>query len=447
MSDTTTLLNLPYIMPSQAQKHVTHNEALRALDAILHIRVEDRGLNEPPATPSEGERHLLGSAPTGSFAGQAGKIAAFQDGAWFFHSPRPGWLVWDAADGALIVFDGIEWHPAFDPQNLPFIGINATADETNRLAVAAPATLLTHEGAGHQLKIDKAAAGDTASLLFQTAWSGRAEMGLAGNDDFSIKVSPDGGAWHTALSADRATGRVTTTALAIAAAGEGESGLKFGNLNAASAPVAPNNRTLSLNDDGDVVLSKAGFPVYTMNGVDSDTGIVRDFNAQVAKGTGLYIGDNGGHIDNSPIPDWVVYSFTGVSAGFFGQFAFGSSDAFFRGAQVGDVGSAAWYILMKQEGATDGYVPYYYQQGNTKKCYLNSLLFQGDGGMGIGTAAPNASALLDLASTARGFLPPRMTTPERDAIASPAEGLVIYNLTDHEPQFWNRSAWVGMAAG
>jgi len=42
-----------------------------------------------------------------------------------------------------------------------------------------------------------------------------------------------------------------------------------------------------------------------------------------------------------------------------------------------------------------------------------------------------------VASTTKGFLPPRMTTAQRDAIASPAEELIIYNLTDHEPQFWN----------
>jgi len=39
-----------------------------------------------------------------------------------------------------------------------------------------------------------------------------------------------------------------------------------------------------------------------------------------------------------------------------------------------------------------------------------------------------------------------MTTAQRDAIAAPAEGLVIYNTTDHEPQFWNGAAWLSMAA-
>jgi hypothetical protein len=83
---------------------------------------------------------------------------------------------------------------------MPKLGINATADETNRLAVASPASLFSHVGNGHQIKVNKAAPADTASLLFPTAWSGRAEMGLAGNDDFAIKVSPDGSAWQTGLA-------------------------------------------------------------------------------------------------------------------------------------------------------------------------------------------------------------------------------------------------------
>lgn len=51
-------LDLPFIMPSQAQKHVTHNEALLVLDALLHCAVEDRTRGEPPAAPAEGQRHM-----------------------------------------------------------------------------------------------------------------------------------------------------------------------------------------------------------------------------------------------------------------------------------------------------------------------------------------------------------------------------------------------------
>ena len=82
------------------------------------------------------------------------------------------------------------------------LGVNAAPDAGNRFAVSSPATLLSHEGAGHQLKINKAAAGETGSLLFQTGWSGRAKLGCAGADDFALKVSEDGVSWVTALSFD-----------------------------------------------------------------------------------------------------------------------------------------------------------------------------------------------------------------------------------------------------
>ena len=95
-----------------------------------------------------------------------------------------------------------------DHQNLNHVGINATADNTNRLSLSSPASLLNHEGTGHQLKINKNTTADTGSLLYQTGFSGRAEMGLTGDDDFKVKVSPDGSNWKDALSIDSATGTV-----------------------------------------------------------------------------------------------------------------------------------------------------------------------------------------------------------------------------------------------
>lgn len=66
--------------------------------------------------------------------------------------------------------------------------------------------------------------------------------------------------------------------------------------------------------------------------------------------------------------------------------------------------------------------------------------FLSDGGIGLGADAP-ASAILALASTTRGFLLPRMTTAQRDAIASPETGLHVYNTTTGALNFYNGSAW------
>ncbi|MGR3458087.1 MAG: hypothetical protein ACU0FO_09305 [Pseudooceanicola nanhaiensis] len=83
----------------------------------------------------------------------------------------------------------------------------------NRLAIAAESSLYSHDGAGHRLKLNKAAPGETATLLFQSDWSGRAEMGLAGSDVWSLKVSPDGSAWTTALQVNAATGQASGAAV------------------------------------------------------------------------------------------------------------------------------------------------------------------------------------------------------------------------------------------
>jgi hypothetical protein len=91
-------------------------------------------------------------------------------------------------------------------------GVNASADSTTRFAVAAAASLFNHAGAGHQHMINKNAAGDTASLLFQTGFSGRAEMGTTGDDNFHFKVSADGSAWNEAIVVDRSTGKVSLPA-------------------------------------------------------------------------------------------------------------------------------------------------------------------------------------------------------------------------------------------
>ena len=109
MSETTPNLALPYILSAQAQKHVTHNEALRHLDAIVQPGVISKDLTEPPPAPLNGDRYLVATDATGVWAGRDGSIAAYQDGAWAFHAPRHGWQVWLRDKARIEVFDGTEW--------------------------------------------------------------------------------------------------------------------------------------------------------------------------------------------------------------------------------------------------------------------------------------------------------------------------------------------------
>ena len=210
MSDISPILSLPYIQPSQAQKHVTHNEALQLLDVLTQLVVANRDQTVPPVPPVTGTSHIVAPGGTGAWAGRDGEIATWDGAAWFFVAPQTGWQAQVTAEAQTVTWDGAAWgvQPP-ELQNLDHVGIRTTADATNRLAVSASATLLSHDGAGHQLKINKSTGADTASLLFQTGWSGRAEMGTAGSDDFSVKVTPDGVTWETGLEIDSVTGKTT----------------------------------------------------------------------------------------------------------------------------------------------------------------------------------------------------------------------------------------------
>lgn len=210
MSESSPNLALPFIQPAQAQKHVTHNEAIERLDMIVQLVLQGRDVTAPPASPDEGQIWAIGAGASDAWTGADGQLAAFAGGGWFFVTPVEGWRAWVPSERVMSVYTGGVWSVLdTDFDNLAGVGINATADATNRLSVAADATLLNHDGGGHQLKLNKSLASDTASLLYQTGFSGRAEMGLNGSDDFAVKVSADGATWFTGLSMDGADGKVT----------------------------------------------------------------------------------------------------------------------------------------------------------------------------------------------------------------------------------------------
>lgn len=218
MSENTTNLKLPFIMAAQAQKHVTHNEAIRALDALVQISVEDNDLTAPPLNPVEGASYLIAAPATGDWAGKENTIAAYQDGAWMYYEPNEGWIAWLKDENIQTVYDGTSWQilsgggagiASLNPATGDLLGVNSTADTTNRLTVSSPASLFDNEGNDHQLKINKQTNTDTASVLFQTGYSGRAEFGLTGDDNFHMKVSPDGTNFFEGIIIDKDTGTVT----------------------------------------------------------------------------------------------------------------------------------------------------------------------------------------------------------------------------------------------
>lgn len=109
MADATPHLGLPYIAASQAQKHVTHNEALHRLDTVVQIAAKSRHLTAPPAAPQEGDRYIPASGATGAWAAADLNIMSFEDGAWVKYVPSNGWLVWVEDEAQLVVKSGATW--------------------------------------------------------------------------------------------------------------------------------------------------------------------------------------------------------------------------------------------------------------------------------------------------------------------------------------------------
>lgn len=94
MADASSRFGLPYLQAGQAQKEIFHNEALTTVDALLHPAAQSAGDNAPPATPAVGRCWIVGSSPTGAWAGHAGALAAWSEGGWRFVAPVEGMMIW-----------------------------------------------------------------------------------------------------------------------------------------------------------------------------------------------------------------------------------------------------------------------------------------------------------------------------------------------------------------
>jgi hypothetical protein len=102
-------LSLPLLAPSQAQKHVTVNEALARLDAAVQMTAISRSLGMPPAAAAEGSTYIVPAGGVNAWAGQGGKVALRQNGGWVFLAPQAGWRAFVTSESRTVVFDGSGW--------------------------------------------------------------------------------------------------------------------------------------------------------------------------------------------------------------------------------------------------------------------------------------------------------------------------------------------------
>ena len=235
----TTNLAIPLVASNQAQKEVTVNTAIATIDAILNTGAVDRALNTPPVSPADGDLYIIGSTPTGDWALNADDIAYYQT-TWKFISPNEGMTIWVNDEDVAYTWNGSAWVNSvpnalddlsdvaitsattndvlqyngtnFVNQNkidsLSQMGVNTVSDTTNKLSVNSDAVLFNNNGTDSQVKVNKNAVGDTGSHLFQTGFSGRAEFGLIGDDNYQVKVSSDGSTWNQVYVVTSSSGNI-----------------------------------------------------------------------------------------------------------------------------------------------------------------------------------------------------------------------------------------------
>lgn len=100
---------LPLLAAGQAQKEITHNEALLAIDRWLHLAVISRSTVVQPVTSLPGDCHIVGPAAGGEWQGKDAAVALFDGFGWSFVTPRAGCLAWVRDENVLVVFDASHW--------------------------------------------------------------------------------------------------------------------------------------------------------------------------------------------------------------------------------------------------------------------------------------------------------------------------------------------------
>ena len=122
-------LGLPYIDQGQAQKEVTHNQALKFLDGLVQLSVKDRSTTAPPGSPIEDDRWIIPAGATGVWSGRTNQIALWTDGAWAYFAPLPGWVCFIEAEG-VVVFANNAWQSvSVLTANGASIGLNINEQE------------------------------------------------------------------------------------------------------------------------------------------------------------------------------------------------------------------------------------------------------------------------------------------------------------------------------
>lgn len=212
MPDFSPNLQLPYLLSSQNQKHLVLNESLLKLDNLVMMKILSNLVTEPPNSPQDGDKYIIPSNANGEWQGKTNKIAVFNNLTWDYIYPNNGFLAYLENEKQYLSFFDNLWNylPIQNSifQNLPMIGIGTNADQNNPISAKINNALFSakyiNENGNGNIKyiLNKETTSKTASFIFQNNWSGRAEFGLIGDDNFAFKTSVDGNVWQSAFSID-----------------------------------------------------------------------------------------------------------------------------------------------------------------------------------------------------------------------------------------------------
>ncbi len=164
-------LKLPYLDQNQNQKTVTHNAALRMLDALVQLQIQSSALAAPPASPGDGQCWIVASGGSGAWQGKDLNVAAWQDGAWMFYAPTTGTLAYNDATASPILWTGSAWAPLATAGGGAVTSVaGRTGAVTLGVADVAGAAPLASPALSGMPSAPTAAAGDSTTKLATTGF-------------------------------------------------------------------------------------------------------------------------------------------------------------------------------------------------------------------------------------------------------------------------------------
>ena len=465
-------------LPSATNVFATINDLISAginqLDPVISQT------NTPPGSPATGDRYLVGTSPTGAWAFNANDIAEWNGASWSYTTPVLDDVVYITTTLTTLRFDAISWVPypgsaiLQNGNSFGAAGVRIGTNDANPLWLKHNNIIRFRMGGSDIRMSDSLHVGATG---LSAAAGARLHVRGAGTTDatYAIKVDDnalanifyltDAGHMKVLANANNyiewngAIGGLFTAHTSTATI----SGFKAVN-SASSVELRCGNgqEQLLFSDYFDIYPGGSGSPIHRFNSsglvgfgtganaigarvdISGTTSDSSAFGLRVADVTNTAVNfsvrNDGKIFTTGNFIDLIQLGFSnyciGVDGGGYVTYSSstgGNGHRFgrYNGTTFTEIarievasGTDNLFFIKSLSGQTNGVVQVQKSGGNTAFAVYGET-----GQVAINSNTVDASALLELASTTLGFLPPRMTTTQKNAISSPAAGLVVYDTT------------------